>query len=597
MSEHLLIGLASIIVLGISASWLAWRIKVPSILILLLTGIIAGPLTGFLDPDQLFGELLFPLVSVSVGIILFQGGLSLRRDELARIGGVVGALVTIGALVTWLLSAAAAHLLLRLSLPTALLLGAILVVTGPTVIIPLLRHVQPEPRLASTLRWEGILIDPIGAVLAVLIFEAVLARGVQEATTLALLALLETLAIGLLIASAGAGTLILLLKNDWVPEYLQSPVTLALVVAAFAASNVLQAETGLLTATLMGVVLTNQKAVDVKHIIEFKENLGVLLVSSLFVLLAAQLQLSDLQAIGVPHLAFLAVLIFAVRPLAVMLSTVRSQFNWRERAFLASVAPRGIVAAAVSSVLALELSRAGYPDARLLVTITFLVIVGTVLVYGLTATPAARLLGVAHPNPQGVLFLGSHRWARQIASKLQYEGVAVCMMDSNYANIAAARMAGLPTYYGNSLSENAHDLVDLAGLGRLLALTGNEEVNSLAALNFSEAFGDKEIYQLPHENEAGGASPSGVARHLRGRFLFHASASFSELSERFARGAQVKSTNITSEYDLETFQADYPGSIPLFVLGEKGKVIVYTAKAPPAVHPGQRLLAIVNVKE
>ena len=282
--------------------------------------------------------------------------------------------MTIGALITWVLGAAAAHFLLGLSPPTAILLGAILVVTGPTVIVPLLRHVQPKPRLASTLRWEGILIDPIGIVLAVLVFEAVLATGVQEATTSALLGLLEALGIGLAMTAAGAGTLILLLKKDWVPGYLQSPLTLAVVVAAFTASNVLQAETGFLTATLMGVVLTNQKAVDVKHIIEFKENLGVLIISSLFVLLAARLQLSDLLGVGVPQLAFLAVLILVVRPLAVALCTLGSEFNWRERAFLAWVAPRGIVAAAVSSVFALELSEAGFVDAQLLVAITFLVI-------------------------------------------------------------------------------------------------------------------------------------------------------------------------------------------------------------------------------
>ena len=597
MAQQLLIGVASIIVLGVGASWLAWRINVPSILVLLLAGFIAGPLTGFLDPDQLLGDVLFPIVSLSVAIILFEGGLSLRRDELAKIGGVVGALVTIGALITWVLGAAAAHLLLGLSPPTAILLGAILVVTGPTVIVPLLRHVQPEPRLASTLRWEGILIDPIGIVLAVLVFEGVLASGVQEATTFALLGLLEALGIGLAMTAAGAGTLILLLKKDWVPGYLQSPLTLAVVVAAFTASNVLQAETGFLTATLMGVVLTNQKAVDVKHIIEFKENLGVLIISSLFVLLAARLQLSDLLGVGVPQLAFLAVLILVVRPLAVALCTLGSEFNWRERAFLAWVAPRGIVAAAVSSVFALELSEAGFADARLLVAITFLVIVGTVVVYGLTASPVARLLGVAHPNPQGVLILGSHRWARNIAAQLRDEGVAVCVMDSNYANIAAARMAGLSTFYGNGLSESARDEIDLSGLGRLLALTGNEEVNSLAALNFIEVFGEKQVYQLAPEDEAEVAPGEGVARHLRGRFLFDHSASFTELSARFARGADLKSTNLTPEYDFEAFRRAYPSAIPLFLLGEGGEVTVYTAKDPPEARSGQRLLAVVDVRD
>lgn len=593
MTHELLIGVASIIALGIGATWLAWRIHVPSILVLLTVGFIAGPVSGFLDPDHLLGDLLFPIVSISVAIILFEGGLSLRKDELGKTGGVVSALVTVGALLTWILIGLAAYLVLGFPAPMAALLGAILVVTGPTVIVPLLRHVQPTPRLASTLRWEGILIDPIGAVLAVLVFEAILATGFRELTGTALVGLVEALAIGIVFSILGALILVLLLKYDWAPDYLQSPLTLAVVVAAFALSNVLQPESGLITATLMGVWLTNQKWVDLRHIIEFKENLGVLLISVLFILLAARLDFADVSAIGIRHVLFLALIILLVRPLVVWICTLRSELDWRERAFVAWMAPRGIVAAAVSSVFALELANAGFTDSRSLVAVTFLVIIGTVVIYGLTALPVARLFGVANPNPQGVLIVGGHRWAREIARELMDEGVPVRLLDSNYTNIAAARMAGIPTYYGNALSETAVDDIDLTGIGRLIALTANNEVNSLAALHFSEVFGDRQVYQLTPGEQHRSANDE-VPAHLRGRFLFDPQATYANLASRFSRGADIKTTNLTPEFDLDAFRRAYPDAIPLFIFDGDENVAIYTVDDPPAARPGQRVMAIVN---
>jgi len=593
LTEQLLIALTSVITLGIAAEWLAWRIHLPSILILLIFGFVAGPVTGFLDPDAMLGDLFFPIVSISVAIILFEGGTSLRLKELHEIGGVVRNLVTVGAVLTWVLSAGAARYVIGLEPAPAALLGAILVVTGPTVIVPLLRHVRPVHQVASTVKWEGILIDPIGAVLAVLVYEALLAGEVQAATAAVLLVLLKTVAIGVALAALGAGLLIILMDRDWVPDFLQSPLALMVVVTAFAVSNILQTESGLLTATLMGVALANQKAVDVKHILEFKENLRVLLISSLFIILAARLQVSDLQQLGLPHLAFLAALIVIVRPLAVALSALRSDFNWRERALISWIAPRGIVAAAVASIFALRLAEAGYAGAEQLVSVTFMVIIGTVVVYGSSAAPVARWLGLAQADPQGVLLLGAHPWARAIAAALNDEGIPVRLLDTNYANISAARMAGLPVYYGNALTEGALDNIDLHGIGRMLALTANDEVNSLAALNFSEIFGEDCIYQLPPE-ELTETSKGVVSRHLRGRFLFDPRAAYWNLTGRFDGGADVKTTNLTDAFDYETFMSLYRDAIPLFLIGEDGELTIFAAKDPPQPGPGHRLVAIVD---
>jgi hypothetical protein len=342
----------------------------------------------------------------------------------------------------------------------------------------------------------------------------------------------------------------------------------------------------------MGVALANQSRIDVKHIIEFKENLRVLLISSLFILLAARLELSDLRGIGQAEVGFLAALIILVRPAAVALSTLGSEFSWRERTLVAWMAPRGIVAAAVSSVFALELAEAGYPGAHQLVSITFMVIVGTVVIYGLSAAPVARLLGVAESDPQGVLIVGAHPWARAIASRLKEEGIPIRLVDTNYINIAEARMAGLPIYYGSSLTEGALDAIDLDGIGRVLALTSNDEVNSLTALHFSEIFDTQQVFQLP---PAQLTSTSGqvVSRRLRGRFLFDPDATYWKLTAMFDCGAQAKTTNLTDEFDYLKFQQYYGEAIPLFLIDQDGLLTVFTVVDPPEPAPGHRLIAVV----
>ena len=594
MSQYLLIAIASIITLGIAAEWIAWRVGLPSILVLLLFGLVAGPFTGLLNPDAVFGDLLFPVVSVSVAIILFEGGTSLRLQELRQVGRVVTSLVTLGAMVTWALATAAAHYVLGMGLEPALLLGAILVVTGPTVIVPLLRQMRPSPQVGNTLKWEGILIDPVGAVLAVLVFEILLEGGFEVAWTVGTMGLIKTIVIGVVLAAAGAGLMISVLDRRWVPEFLQSPLSLTLVVAAFAVSNTLQPESGLLTVTLMGMVMANQKSVNVRHIVEFKENLRVLLISSLFIILAARLDMADLRAVGMPEVAFVGVLIFVVRPVAVGLSTLGSDFSWRERVVLGWVAPRGIVAAAVSSLFALVLTQHGYPGAGQLASVTFLVIIATVLVYGFTAAPLARRLGVAQPAPQGVLFVGAHPWAREIARELQDLGFQVRLADTNRRNIMQARLAGLPTYFGSSLTEGALDHIDLAGIGSLLALTANDEVNSLTGLNFSEVMGADSVFQLPPEDLQTATDKTLVGSHLRGRFLFQADAGYWKMMARFDAGADVKTTKLTEAFGYPEFLQEYPDAIPLFVV-DGGKLTVVTVGGGLLPQAGQTIVAIVSV--
>ena len=593
MVENPLLGLASIVVLGISAEWLAWRLRLPSILLLLIFGFVAG--SFFLNPDELFGDLLLPMVSLSVAIILFEGGLNLRVAELRKTGGVVRNLMTIGILVTWLTGTIAAYFILGLSIELAVLLGAILVLTGPTVIVPLLRYLRPRGQVGSILKWEGIVIDPIGAILAVLVLEVIIAGGFQEATTLVVVSLLKTVFLGGTIGALGAIVVILLMSRYLIPDFLHSVVTLMVVVAAFTASNLLQTDSGLLAVTVMGIVLANQKTVSVRHIIEFKENLRVLLIASLFILLAARLEISDLTIINLGSLVvFLGILMLIARPLSVALSTLGSELNLRERLFMSWLAPRGIVAAAVASVFALRLAEAGHPQAELLVPLTFTVIVATVAIYGLSTPPVARQLKIAEPNPQGVLIIGSHTWARAIANALQEEGYKVLTVDANWANISAARMAGISTFYANILSQYALDEIELGGMGHLIALTSDDEFNSLAVLQLANTFGQSAVYQLPSESDEKGHKGK-VSRHLRGRLLFGSAITYAYLTARFATGAVIKTTSLTEEFDYNAFQMHYgETAVPLFLIDQNDNLVIFTVNNPPKPKPGQKLISLID---
>ena len=591
MITDLILGLAIIIFAGILAQWLAWRWHIPSILLLLVFGLLVGPLLGLVDPDTLLGDLLFPLVSLAVGIILFEGGLGLRFRDLTGIRGVVRNLITVGVLVTWGIATAAGYWVLHLDLELALVLGAILTVSGPTVILPVLRDVRPEGAVGSILRWEGILIDPVGATLALVVFDGVLQTNLRQATGDALISLLQIVIIGAALGWATARLMAYLLKRYLIPDHLQNAFTLMAVIAVFALSNLLAPESGLLATTMMGMVLANQKGASIKHIIEFKEDLGVILTSSIFVLLAARLQLNDLLMLGWPGLIFLGVLILLARPLSVVLSTLRSSLRWPEKAFLAWMAPRGIVAASVASLFAIELAHAGFEQANMLVSVTFLVIIGTVVVYGLSAGPLARRLGLAEADPQGLLLVGAHPGARQLAAVLQEVGFKVVLTDTNQLNCHQAAAESLQAYCGNILYEEFVEEIDLGGVGRLLAMTSNDEVNTLACLHMAEIFGRAHVYQLPpqHMEEV---SEEEVL-HWGGRLLFGREMTFRFLQSRLESGwrLQVLEVTVGTLARIEQARAEVV-LIPLFILRDQ-RLLVISVDEPYEHREGDKMIAMV----
>jgi NhaP-type Na+/H+ or K+/H+ antiporter len=586
---------ALILALGIGAQWLAWRLRLPSILLLLLFGFLAGPVTHLVIPDQMLGDQLLPIVTLCVGLILFEGGMSLRVADLKQSGAVVWRLVSYGAIITGVMSALAAYYIAGTSGPISALLGALLVVTGPTVIGPLLRQVRPVGAVGPILRWEGIVIDPIGALCAVVVFEAFDFQGHTGGLTVVALGAIKTVAVGVLFGTFAAAVITLLLRRYWVPDYLHNPVTLMMVVVAMVVSNAIQPESGLFTVTILGIALANQKWVSVHHIAEFKETLSVLLVSALFILLSARLQMSQITGLSWRAAAFLAVIIFA-RPLAVAAATIGSDLKRKERIFLAAVAPRGIVAAAVSSVFALRLRAANVPDAEKLVPLVFTVIVGTVVVYGLTAAQLGRWLGVATPNAQGCLIVGAHPLACAIALAIQQSQHSVLVVDTNRAALAQARLQGLPTFNGSIIGPQTEEKLDLSGIGRMLALTANNEVNSLACVRFTKVFGRANVYQLAGGQSAtdskANRSHAEVSEELRGRQLFGSMFTLGDLEKRVANGATVKKTLLTEVFDLAAFRAARPDAIAMFLLSADGNLSVVADDVMTGIHTGQTLVSL-----
>lgn len=593
--QQILLSVGGIGAAALACQWLAWRLKLPAILFLLLAGILAGPALGWLDPEALFGPLLMPLVSLAVALILFEGSLTLHLSQWREIGSVVHRLVTVGALVTWLVIALATHWLLGFDWPLAILFGTLTLVTGPTVIVPMLRVVRPKAAIANILRWEGIMIDPIGALLAVVVYSFIIASAEGNGLSQSLITFAGVLFCGTALGAAGGWLLGQIMREQWLPEYLHNLASLAAVLGIFIAANQIMHESGLLAVTVMGMWLANMRGVDVRQILHFKENLSVLLISGLFILLAARLDLHALLGLGPAVLALLLVIQLLARPLSVWLATLGSTLNWRERALLAWIAPRGIVAAAVSAIFAIRLHQADHQDALLLVPLTFAVIIGTVVLQSATARPLARLLKVAEPAPSGFLIVGANEPARAIAKTLQQLGCRVLLTDSSWENIRAARMDGLTTYFGNPASQHADAHLDLVGLGHLLGLSPAGEINALACARFRHDFGHSRLFVLASGLEKQRSDKHRAAEEHRGHLLGAKPMTYLQLANRMHQGAELYSTTLTEGFGWDAYQALHGERAHLlFARDDHGWVHVASPDNPLQPQPGWTLVALIE---
>lgn len=589
------LSVGGIAMVALGCQWLAWRVRLPAILFLLIAGIVAGPLTGALDPEAMFGKHLLSLVSLAVALILFEGSLTLQRSEWKDIGSVVRRMVTIGALTTWIVIAVSTHWLLDFPWALAILFGSLTLVTGPTVIVPMLRVMRAKASVANILRWEGIVIDPLGALLAVVAFSFIVSYETGEAWSQSLLTFAQVIICGCVFGILGGWGLGSALRRHLLPEYLHSLAAIAVVFAVFISANLLMHESGLLAVTILGIWLANMPGVNVRQILHFKENLSVLLISGLFILLAARLDLNALLALGPATLILLAVIQFVARPLAVLLSTFRSELNWRERALLAWIAPRGIVAAAVSAIFAERMLQAGFPQAALLVPLTFLVIIGTVVLQSATARPLAKLLGVAEPVPTGFLIVGANPFARALGKSLNALDIRVLLTDSSWENTRAARMDNLPTYFGNATSQDAETKIDLVGVGYLLALSPSIELNALACMHFRHDFAAKQRFTLPSAAESRRTEKHRIHENVRGRPLGSQPLTFAQAASLLSSGGEIKTTTLSTGFTWADYQQMHGSSATLLV-ARSPRGTVHIASQPLSFEPsdGWTLVALIE---
>jgi len=581
MSHHVLLLLVGIGILSLISQWLAWRLRVPAILFLLSAGLVLGPVTGALDPDLLFGDLMFPFISLSVAVILFEGSLTLNREDIRGHGTVVRRLISWGVLIIWGLSAGLAHWIVGMSWPLAFLFGAIMTVTGPTVIMPMLRAVRPTRAVANILRWEGILVDPLGAILAVLTFTVIIASQVSTSWFEVFTLLLRMLASGLIIGGLAGLLWGQALRRYWIPQFLHNVATLFIVFAVYAIADTIAAESGLLAVTVMGAWLANTPRLHIRELFDFKESLSILLISGLFILLAARLDIEQLQAVGPTSLLVMLGIQFIARPFKVFLCALGSSLRVQERATLAWIGPRGIIAAAISAVFAERLAARNVSEAELLVPLTFVVIVGTVVLQSITARPLARALGVTEPEPEGVLILGANTFSRALASLLKEAEFNVVIAHSDWDSLRRARMAGIPTFYGNPMSNHAERTLDLAGIGRLFAMSRNTEMNRLACAYFSRDFGRREVFALPVSIEEGeiNSDKHTPSMEMPGRRLFAEDVSLSKLLSYMSRGAEIRTTRLTENFSFEDFLAQGQSErILLLAWSDKGKLAPYSPR-------------------
>lgn len=511
-----MLELAGIIILGICAQWLAWRLKLPAILPLILIGLLVGPIATLYTEDGskliepiwngksgLFpGDGLYYFVSLAISIILFEGGLTLKRSEIRSVGPVITKLITLGSLVTFIGGGLAAKAFFGLSWQLSFLFSALIIVTGPTVITPILRNIPLKKDVSAVLKWEGILIDPIGALIAVLVFNFISVGGGQAYTTTALMEFGKILLFGFTFGFTFAHALAYVIKRNLIPHYLLNVVILSVVLLVFVMSDIFAHESGLLAVVVMGMVMGNMNLPNIKELLYFKESLSVLLISILFILLAANINVEDMLLMYTwkTALLFLAV-VFVIRPIGVFLSARQSGLKVNEKLFISWVGPRGIVAAGIASLFGSKLIAQGEPGAEYITPLVFMIVLGTVLLNATTARLFAKLAKVYLTNSDGILIIGASKSARLIGDYLRKNDRHVVLIDNNERNIENAKKLGVEAIVANIFSDTLTDNIELNDVGFLFAMTGNDEINTYAIEKFKNVFGENGSFRLINETE------------------------------------------------------------------------------------------------
>ncbi|MDW0108566.1 cation:proton antiporter [Sporosarcina aquimarina] len=589
MFGSLTADLMLVVLIGILSQWVAWRYRLPAIVVMAIAGLLVGPVFGFINPKESMGDLFSPIISFAVAIILFEGSLNLDFREIKGFSKPLTRIVTFGAFIAWIAGSLAAHYLAGLSWAVAFIIGGLFIVTGPTVILPMLRQAKLKPRPAALLKWEGIIVDPFGALLAVFAFEFIKFINGQE--TLAALGLFVAASVfAVFIGWASARILGYAFEKGNVPEFLKAPVLFAVVLFAFVISDELMHETGLLAVTAMGIVMANMHLTSIHDIRQFKENISVLLISGIFVMLTASLNPHILIEIFDWHIIiYVVAMLFIVRPLSIWVSTIGTDLSNREKNLLGWVAPRGIVALTVSGYFASILLENGYKDAELLTALTFALVLSTVVLHGFTIGPFARRLKLTTTDESGVLIVGGTKFAAKLAESIQETGNAVLLMDTSWAGLSHARKLGLSSHVGDILTEQTEYHLDLTPYRYMLAMTKADTYNAHICADFLYDVGRENLFQTSfHVGE--GVESFNVTG---GNTLFTPALSIYDLEERMNAGHVFRKTVLSKQYSYTQYLRERDDrSVLLYILRADGSVEFYTPITELQAAPGDTIVAL-----
>lgn len=585
-----MLELSGIIILGILAQWVAWKFKIPAILPLILIGLLVGPIaaefftedgTKWIEPiwngkNGLFpGDGLYYFVSLAISVILFEGGLTLKRDEIKNVGPSITKLITVGSAVTFFGAGVLAHYLFNLSWEISFLFSGLIIVTGPTVITPILRNIPLKKDVSAVLKWEGILIDPIGALVAVLVFEFISVGGGSGFTKTALTEFGKILLFGTSFGFTFAHALAFVINKKLVPHYLLNVVSLSTVLLVFVESEIFAHESGLLAVVVMGMVIGNGKLKSIKELLYFKESLSILLISILFILLAANIDIKDLMLLYNWKTAVLfLVVVFVIRPMAVFLSTYKSKLKTNEKLFISWVGPRGIVAAGIASLFGSKLLKEGVEGAEYITPLVFMIVLGTVLLNATTARIFAKMVGVFLTSSDGILIIGASPAPRLIASYLKQNGRRVVLIDSNPNHVHKAEEMNLEAIEASVYDDDLTENIELNDIGYLMSLTGSSVINEYALSKYTKNFGEQGAFRLISSEEMKNPNNNPELG------LFSHTDDFINLSEVVRDFPKINETEITSKEDyiakINKLNSEIR-SIPVFVKSNDGEIHVISS--------------------
>ena len=616
VSNMLPFKIALIGILGIGAQWLAWKLQRPAIVLMAIAGLIFGPLIGWLlslnppaqlsgaldlfrlDPIKDFGDLYRPMIGLAVAIILFEGGMTLRFKDLGDARQAVIRMVLLASPIAWLLGTCAAHYIVGLAWDISAMVGGLFVVTGPTVIMPLLRQAHLKSRPANVLKWEGIVNDPLGALFAVGGYEFIRFSQTEASMYLVFGKLTFAALFGTVMGIISGYGLAWSFRKGHIPEYLKAPILLAWILAIFVMANTMAAETGLLAVTALGMTMANTKFASMVELHRFKENIAIILVSGVFVILTATLTPEILVEMVKEWrvAAFVLTMMIFVRPIAVMLSTLWSGLNWKESLLISFIAPRGVVAVAVAGLFAAELTAIGRSDGILFVPLAFALVFATVLFAGFFIGPLSKALGLASGGGDGVMIVGANPWSLGLAKALKEMDIKVLVADTNWRRLRGARLEGHSTFYGEVLSENADYSLDHSAFNHLIAATPNDAYNALVCVEFAPELGRHRVFQVTSgDNDEEDADT--IAFTSRGRTLTSRGRNFDSLTRDWWGGWRFRSTTLSEEYTLDDLYKDRGDDLDLILAKKPEGGLDFIQPGKESRAAGSTVLSFCPVKD